>query len=330
MFNRTYMQSPVWAEEQLDGVKQASFAAGLRDLPNGEAVKLAAALGDVTRRILLENAFLPAILKPEPITASQLLPPVSATYGVQEVGYKLCNLEPYSVGARNTPFAAGPESTTFRGEYYKLRIGREETPELYKHVDELASYDYDIRSLMVDTMLRHLDNRQDYRLISTVDAITGSDPLVNGQGRYKQYRQVTGQVERETYKATLRPLVDATLQNGVFLMNRATALEFLAWNAIDIGDEMATRTFKEGLRALSSFEVHGVPHIATIKADLVPLGRVYHFVPQGWLGRHYVYEDVKLFVKREKDYIHTSASKKYGLAIGNVAGVAQTNFINVA
>lgn len=335
MFNkRSYGNSRVWTEEAMDTMTKAAFVQGVRDLPNGEAVKLSAELSDVTRRVLLENAFLPHIIEPKPITASEWIPNVGTTavsaVGVSEIGFKLCNLEPYSPGGRDTPFTAGPQQRTFRGEYYKITIGREETPELYKHVDELASYDYDIRSLLVDTMLRHLDNRQDYRFIATVDAITGSDPNANGAGNYRQYRTVSGSVEKETYKQTLRPLIDAQLNNGVFLMNRQTALEFLAWNAIDIGDENASRMFQQGLNALDKFEIHGVPHIVTIKADLVPIGRVYHFVPQNWLGRHYIYEDTKVFVKREKDYIHTSASRKYGVGIGHMAGVAATQFLNVA
>lgn len=327
----TYASSKVWTEEAMDEATKAAFVASVKDAPNGAMTKLSSASTDITRRILRENRFVDAILPEKPITVGQMHRPVdeSTQGGVQEIGYVLQDIEPNSPSATTVAFSAGPKQRTFRGAFYRVDIGRDETPELYKHVDELATYSYDLRSLIVDNMLRDFDQIPDYRFIATIDGITGSDVAANGSGGHRQYREVIGQITRETYKATLRPLIDANLNNGVFLMNRATAIEFLGWGRDEIGGDLSEKLMLEGLSVLETFKLHGIPHIATIKTALVPLGRVYHFVPSNWFGRHYVYEDTKVFVERKKDYVYTSASRKYGIGIGNNAGCAQTNFTDL-
>lgn len=332
---RSYIQNKEWStgpDAFPSAREKAAFVEDLRTAPESHLQeKVASGLNDVVKRILIENSFTGHILEPKPITAAQMLRPVneaSGPGGVQEIGFIMVEIEPNAPRGRSVPFTNGPNQQTFRGTQGRISIGRDETPELYKHVDELATYQYDVRALIVDNMLRHLDNRPDYRLIATIDAITGSDPNANGSGGYRQYQEVLGQIRRETYRAVLAPFVNAQLTHGISLISRATALDFLAWDRLEIGGDKAQDIMEEGLQAIDKLKLFGIPHISSIKTDLIPQGFVYSFLPQNWLGRYFIYEDTKVFVRREKDMIFTSASRKYGLGILNEAGVNVTKFLN--
>jgi hypothetical protein len=58
-----------------------------------------------------------------------------------------------------------------------------------------------------------------------------------------------GGITRDTYKEVLSKLEDQNLNNGIILMNRRTAKEFLSWDRSEIGGDLAQDLFKQGLSA---------------------------------------------------------------------------------
>ncbi len=94
----------------------------------------------------------------------------------------------------------------------------------------------------------------------------------------------------------------------------------------EIGGDLAQTLFEEGLSGLKEFRVFGIPHIATIKSDLVADGEVYQFTEPAFLGKAYSLKDVTLYVERKKDLIRSSAEEIIGLNISNMAGVNKVTF----
>lgn len=311
--------------------ENANFLQSVEDTPEGQEIKQASAgSSDITRRVLRESSFVQHLQNIEPITADRMTRPVSSAAGDSpEIGVVICEMEPGSPQARSVPFFAGPTQNTFRGDIYLVRISKDDTPELYKNVDELALYKADIRALVTDNLLKDLDNKADYRYMATVKEIIGTSTTAVGPGGNYPYREVLGNVTRETYKSTLLPLMDATLHNGVFLMSRQTAVSFLGWGRDMLGGDQAERIAASGLSAMEKFEWFGVPHIATIKNRLIPDGSVFHFAPQNMLGKFFEYQAPTVYIKKERDIITIYAARKYGYSIGNEAAVAHTRFVNV-
>jgi len=306
---------------------QAGFLQSLMQAGNGEIKLASEGATSYTKRILREASFFPALLKLQPIDLTKLRRVTSQSSGVpSEIGYIEVEMEPGSPGSRTAPFSASPDFNTYRGEVYYIYLSKDDTPELYKNVDQLATYQMDLRQVITDNLLKDLDNVADYRIIQTHKDITGSDPNAVGPGGYQQYQEVNGGITRQTYKSTLLPLINAQLNNGVFLINRQTAVEFCGWGRDEIGGDLAERILQDGINALESFKFNGVPHIATIKSALIGTNHVYHFTYQDFLGRAYEMQQPTVYVKRERDTIYVYASRKYGYGIGNVAGVARTVF----
>lgn len=315
-------QSTDWSDSDNTQLFQA-----LQDAPDGTVKAASSGATDYTRVILRESSIVPGIQPVQTITIDKLTRLTSSTGGESpEVGVVECEREPGGPASRTVPFSAGPEQTTYRGELYYIHISTDETPELYKNVDQLGMYKMDLRQVITDNLLKDLDNLVDFRYFQTVKDITGSDPDTDGAGGYRQYREVLGGINRQNYIETVRPLQDATLNNGVFVTSRQTAIDFLGWGRDEMGGDLAERTMREGLNALSEFTLLGVPHIASIKATLLPKGHVFHFAPPNFLGRYYEFQAPTVYVKKERDIIYVYAKRKYGYGIGNEAAVARTVF----
>lgn len=308
---------------------QAEFIQGLQDSQDGDVKQASEGATAYTRRILRESSFLPAIQPVKPITAADLIPMIDPAGGeINEIGVYLCEMEPGSPGAVTVPTESAPTQNTYRGARYTVAISKDQTEELYKTIDQLALYKMDLRQVVTDNSLKDLDNVADFRWIQTVKDITGSNTAADGLGGYRQYREVSGGITRTNYKHAFRPLMDATLNNGVFLMSRQTANEFTGWGRDEVGGDKAQEILLKGMNALESFEINNTPHIASIKALLLPFGEVYHFAPSNFLGQYLEYQAPTIFIKRERETITTFAQRKYGVHIANVKAVARTKFLS--
>jgi len=315
-------QTGDWTESD-----NAGFLQSLTEAQDGQIKLASTGATDYTRLILRESSVVPAVQPPQTITMERLVRPTSSAGGdVPEIGMVECEREPGSPGSRTVPFSAGPVQNTYRGDVYYIKISTDETPELYKNVDQLGLYKMDLRQVVTDNLLKDLDNLVDYRYFQTIKDITGSDVNADGAGGYRQYREVLGGITRANYAETVRPLQDATLNNGVFVMGRQTAIDFLKWGRDEVGGDLAERLLQDGLNALDKFMLNGVPHVASIKKTLFPKGHVFHFAPPNFLGRYYEYQAPTVYVKKERDLIYVYAKRKYGYGIGNEAAVARTVF----
>ncbi len=303
------------------------FIQSLTESGDGEVKQASAGNTDYTRYILRESSFAPAIQPPKTITADDLIPSVDLTGGeVSELGFYLCEIEPGNPGARTVPIEASPNQNTYRGSRYAVPISKDMTDELYKTVDQLALYKMDLRQVMTDNLLKDMDNLPDFRLIQTVKDITGSTAGVNGQGGYLQYREVSGGIKRANYAQAFVPLMDAVLNNGVFLLSRQTHNAFLTWGRDEMGGDTAQDLILNGFNALDTVKWNGVPHIVSIKHTLLATGEVYHFAPSNFLGQFLEYQEPTIYVKKERETITVYAQRKYGMHIANVRAVARTYF----
>jgi hypothetical protein len=313
-----------WTAENNAALMQALITGGDKNIKQA-----ADGASDYVRRILRESSFHGAILPVKTITYGDMTRIVSNAAGDSpEIGVVQCEMEPGSPASRTVSFSAAPVQNTYRGDVFFVPIGKDETPELYKSVDELGLYKMDLRQVVTDNVLKDLDNLADYRLIQSVKDVTGSDPDVFGQGGYQQYREVTGGITRTNYAQTRLPLQDATLNNGVFLLSRQTANDFLTWGRDEVGGDLAQELLLKGTNALESFTIMGVPHVASIKASLLPKGMVFHFAPSNFLGRFFELQPPTVFVKKERSTITVYAERKYGYHLANTAAMARTNFLS--
>lgn len=289
---------------------------------NDGNVKEAAAAGtNMIRRRIREEGFTRRIIPPQNVGNEDLDRAIEHDRPII-----IEDMEPLSKGAKSIPFGDSADSQTFYGNKYSVVFNPITTPEWTKDVNELRTYRMDLRQVITDNSLKDIQTEEDGKFIAMVDEIVGAVGGVGAAGVAQNFN-IAGGITRDTYVEVTSKLEDQNLNNGVFLMNRRTAKEFLKWDRSEIGGDLAQDLFQQGLSALKEAVVGGVKHIFTIKRNLVPDNVVYLFTEPGFLGKFYVLSDVTMFVEKKKDILRFSAREVLGLTIANVAGVAKINFV---
>lgn len=292
----------------------------LVNAPNGPIEKLAAPASKMIRRQIREDGFLRKILEPKFVTNDDLDRVVNHDRPVI-----IEDMEPASKGAITAPFNVSGDAEQYYGNKFEVQFHQIKTPKWTKNVNELRTYRMDLRQVITDNSLKDIQTVEDGSLIKVVDRIVGSPTGVGMSGR-QQHFVVNGGITRNSYVEITKILERHRLNNGTFLMNRATAKEFNKWSRNEIGGDLAEETFKKGLKGIGDSRIFGERHIFTIKDELVPDGVVYLFTEPEFLGRFYILQDVTMYVEKREDIITMNATETVGLTIANLLGVAKVSF----
>jgi len=273
------------------------------------------------RRRLRENGFTRLILPFRQVSDADLnyLPDTELPVIVEE-------MEPDSPGAKAIPFNDTADTAFYRGDKFVVYFCKITTPEFVKNVDELRTYKNDLRQVITDNSLKDIHTEEDSRTINEVDTIVGS-PSGVGAADVQQNFEISGGITRSNYKEVLNHLEDRELNNGLFLMNRHTAKEFLEWDRSEFGGDIAEKLALDGLSALTEAKIFGVRHAFTMKRAIVPDNVLYQFTEPNFLGRAYVLQDVTMYVEKKKDILRFSAHEKIGVTFANVASMNKTTFV---
>lgn len=275
----------------------------------------------VLRRRIREAGIFRRILTPKPADDSML-----TRFPDHENPVIVREIEADSKGAVSVPLGAPLDTEFFYSNAYICEFFRVQTQEFTKDINQLRPLRYDLVKWVQDNMLKDIQKEEDFKAFSMVDTIVGA---VGGTGAagYAQNHQIVGDVSKQTYPLLLNFLEDNELNNGVVVMNRKTAKKFLTnFDADDFGFDLADSTFRQGMGALTA-NIYGLPHIFTIKRGLIPDNVVYIFAEEDFLGNFDVLEDVKLYMKKEKDIITMSAMETISITFGNVAGMHRVEFL---
>lgn len=286
------------------------------------------------RRRLRENGFMRHIQPMTPVSGSDL-----TRWPDYDVGVIVDEMEIDQTGAVTIPLNETSQTEYYRAEAFITGFFKLATPEFVKNIHELETLKkIDLEKMVIDNALRDLQTREDSYYLNMVDTVIGAPGTTSAYTGFQQNfdysdggtDEPTGgpaYITRANYaRFTINKLQDHRLNNGVFLMNRKTATEFLPWGRDEVGGDLAESLFKEGLSALGTFKVFGIPHIATIKNDLVADGEVYLFTEPAFLGKAYSLKDVTMYVEKKKDLVRSSAEEIIGISIANHHGVAKVKF----
>jgi len=293
-------------------------------------IKSASTAGsNMIRRRIREDGFARNIITPKTVTNDMLdrVPEHDRPVMIED-------MEPDSKGAKSIPFGDSSDTEFYYGTKYLCVFNVITTPEFTKDINELRTYKMDLRRVITDNALRDIQTEEDTRFIEVINNVTGAFPSAAGDSQAGQaghqqayhYNKTGGDITRKDYVNCLSSLENQNLNNGVFLMNRKTAKEFLKMDRSEAGGDLSQELFTSGLKALSEATVFGVRHLFTIKADLVPNDEVYHFAEPEFLGRFYTLQDPTMYVEKKKDILRFSARETISVTIANLSGVARSKF----
>lgn len=279
------------------------------------------AVTDFIRMRMREEGFLRQIIPPVQVTDADLDKQVDTDKPVI-----VCEKEPDSPAAISVPFGTLPINRYIRGIRFRVMFQRIMTPRFVKDVNELRTYDQDIRQILSDNALKDMQAEEDGKFIGTVDTVLVGPGLVQPDTGVVQWQQITGGITRETWNDSLKilPRTPAHFSAGTILLNNVTVLEFQKWGRDELGGDMAQQVALNGYGESNWF---GTRVIVTIKRNLVPDNRCYHFVKPSRLGKNFLLEDTTMFVDTKAFLIEFFAYASMGACIANPAGLAIADFV---
>jgi hypothetical protein len=233
------------------------------NVTTGEVKEASAAGSNMIRRIIRENGFARRCMPPQTVTNDELsrLPDSVRPVIVED-------MEPKSKGAASFAFGTSNDAATYYEDRYTCVFYTVETPEFYKDINELRTTRMDLRQVITENSLKDIEAKEDSLFVNGLDQIVGDVDGV-GQSGVQQNFEIEGGITRETYPEILSILEDVQLNNGLILMNRRTAKQFLKWGRDEAGGDISQDMFKKGLTALQEADIMGVKHLFTIKNCIV-------------------------------------------------------------
>ncbi len=311
------------SDEAIKSVKVLNEELLNRIMEEGDGnVKSASAAGtNMIRRRIREDGFLRNIIPPETVTNTDLDRVLEHDRPVI-----IEDMEPLSPGAVSIPFGASADSQTYYGNKFSVVFNPITTKEYTKDINELRTYRMDLRQVITDNSLKDIQTEEDGQFISVCDTVVGASNGVGATGLQQNF-DINGGITRDTYVEVLSKLENFNLNNGVFLMNRKTAKEFLKFDRSEIGGDLSEDLFKNGLTALQEAKIFGVRHLFTIKRDLVPDNVVYCFGEPSFLGKFYTLAETTMYVEKKKDTLRFQARETIGVSVANVAAIQKVTFI---
>lgn len=303
----------------------------------GEEKKAAVSMQSFTRNKLREESFTEKIITPIDISNDDLDKAENP-----ELLVKWNDREPDIAPAVTIPLGVVPDMFQFSGTRYPSYFTRITSPKFNKDIDQLRSYDYDIRAIMLELSTKDIATEIDTRFMERVDSIIGDvnvGNVLNGTGAttataLPQNVTISGGITRENvaeaFKVIQRLKVpfgpsqpDGGESKGVMLMNNVTAQDFVKMSRSEVGGDLAQEMFVSGL---PSKTLLGVKPIYTIKRDLVPDGVIYLFSSEEFFGKYYRLQPLTVFMKNEAYFLEYFQYMNLSLAIGNVKGVVRVDF----
>jgi len=302
-----------------DGIREKLASDDFNDIKEAEA-----SLTDYTRRGVREKSYLDNIYPAEPLDLRDCDRQIHTDKFI-----KVIDMEPDSPAALSMPLSTNTPSMVLRGQRYGIMIDRQSTRRMVKDVDELKSYDMDIRRVISDNQIMDLLADKDSRFISMVNTAVVGENLTVPATASKQYTTTTGGITRtnlaiaaETLPAAQRGSVGGFSAHR-YLMNNITAIRLIRLDPRTAGDQLAQDTLLHGW---TSDELMGVKTVTTTKKTQVTTGTMYMFAAPEGAGKHYVVREPTMHAKRKDFYVEFYVTCMYGFTLGNIAAVARHTF----
>jgi hypothetical protein len=278
------------------------------------------AVNEFTRTRVREDGFYRRIIPPVQISNDELDRQVDTDKPVVVV-----DKEPGSPAAISIPFATLPINVYIRGPRYRVMFDRIVTPRFVKDIDELRTWQMDIRQVLSDNAIKDMLAEEDSKFLTAVNtALVGVDTVVPLSGVI-QWETVFGGITRDTVNEAFKimPKTPSHLEVNTVLINNVTIREIMKWGRDEMGGDHSEELIRNGW---SEQNFLNAKWIITIKRNLVPDDSIYMFADPRFIGKSYLLEDTTMHIKREAYMLEFFAYETLGGSIGHTSGLARADF----
>jgi len=278
------------------------------------------AVNDYIRVRMREDGFHRRILPPVQITNDELDRQVDTDKPV-----KVVDKEPQSPGAISVPFGAQPINRYIKGHRFRVMFDRILTPRFTKDIDELRTYDMDIRQILSDNSIKDMLAEEDGKFILVCNTLLVAQGGTVPETGSVQWQNIGGGVTRDTIAQSMKilPSTPNHLNPSTVLVNNTTIWDVVKWGRDEAGGDVSQDLLERGF---AEREIMGVRWIVTIKRDLVPDGSIFQFAEPKFLGKFFILEDTTMYIDRKAYMLEFFAYESLGSTVANVAGVGRADF----
>ena len=276
-------------------------------------------VNDWLRLRMREDGFARRILPPIPVTPADLDRQVNSAKPVI-----IKDMEPNSAGAYSVPFGTTPLDKDIAGPRYRVMFDRILSRRYKSDVNDLLTYDMDIRQILNDLLLKDIMAEEDRKFMLTADMILGAVNTVNPKLESCQYITV-GPMDRKSLSHARKGMSSTNrhLNASIGLINNITIWDVVALGRDEIGGDLAEELLINGF---AERQMLGLKWAITIKTDLVKDDELYMFAEPKFTGDFFVLDDCTISTKREDYFIEFFAYECIGATIQNIAAVSKVSF----
>lgn len=236
------------------------------------------------------------------------------------------DMEPNSAGAYTVPFGTSPMDSNLTAPRYRVMFDRIMSRRYVADVNELLTYDMDIRQIFNDFILKDILAEEDRKFMTTVDTIVDvATPNTVNATLNSCLTANMGAIQRDTLANSMRglPSTNRRLNPVAALINNYTIWDVVALDRNDVGGDLAEDMFVNGFTERT---IMGLKWNITIKNDLVLDNYVYHFAAPKYLGDFFVLDNICMSTKHEDFIMSFYAYECVGATVANIAAVCCSIF----
>ena len=264
--------------------------------------KIAAEGSAFIRKKLREVSFARKIIQPEYVTKADL------QRSVQHDGLtKIVDIEPDSK-AMTVNFRGDADYNYVEGERYEINFNMVSSENFQKTEEELLAYEMPLTQVIEQNSLLDIQKTEDESFLAAIDAAIATEGSAI-TGTYDS----DGSIKKDDFRQLFNVLDGIELKTEVLLMDTTMYNRLFLYDATTVGDAVGSETFVNGYKYDTLF---GRRLIVSNKVSLLG-NKIYGFTAQEFLGNFCVLNDIKFWVKKEKNIITFSSYESIGIGIGN-------------
>jgi hypothetical protein len=315
------------AQAEQDKLASEKF---LEMVKSGDAgqMKAASDLGtDMIRERFREKSFAKAMFTWTTTTNDDLVPQLESEENMRYFNYEVDSPASMQIG-----LYGNPNNYVFGGRRGAMKFFRVITPRMYKDVNEMRTYDYDIRRVIADNIVRDMSLEFDGALLTGIFfAVGGAPGTISEWSSAPQWVQHGGSYGRETVTRLKEQMIRVNLDRGLTvkhaLCNTVTALQPALFGRDEAGGDMAQDLLKDGV---TFDDWGGLTWTVSIKRNMIEDGTIYTFTDEDHFIRCSILQETTMHIDSKLDIIEFVAMDNSGMLLANMRGAGRTDLLGVA
>ena len=233
---------------------------------------------------------------------------------------KIVDIEPDS-NAAIINFRGKPDTTYVAGERFEIPFYGVSSDDFQKTEEELLAYEMPLTEVIEKNSVKDIQAVEDKSFLDTIDTLVGAkgvgdnhlDAGANSLGS-------DGSINKSNFTDLFNVLDGNQLKADTVLMGSEMYNRLLLWPASNAGDSYGTEVTINGYTYSTLF---GRKLIVSNKSDIIADKEMYAFAAQEYLGKFFILNDTKFWVKKDKNIITWAAYETIGMGIGNSKACAK-------